>query len=450
MSRSSTFVTTCLLSSLVVVATPGCGAGPSSPMPDAGPLAQGDAAMPMPGDDAAAPEPTTLDVSGTLIDEAGAPVAGAHVHAGGRSAMTDAEGRFAIDALSAPYALRISFTGETRVFVFDALSSATPVLRLRRGWAVRDASLRGAIAMGATPLGDDESIRVGVTTHDRHFDGVAALTHDSQAVWELGATASASLLAVRVREDAEGWPVAYTWLATASREDVAEDATLTGVDLVGTPCGTAHVDLSMRFNEGAAQGYLYAYARVGDAFVRVTDGLEVDDGTRTVAVPTTAGASAAILALGHGANVRAVAMRTSVPLGAEVELTVPDLVLQAPEGAIGPGDRIAWTWSGGDAYFVVELLVSNGDLGYAPYLLMSTNEREVEVPDLADIGIAWPEGRATSIYVYAFAPVEGFEGDEATSFEWGAAINHALSDDLPAYDGALVRVESHTHTSGSD
>ena len=144
-------------------------------------------------------------------------------------------------------------------------------------------------------------------------------------------------------------------------------------------------------------------------------------------------------------------MRTSVPFGSsEVDLTVPVLVVEEPEGAIGPGDRIAWSWTGGDAYFVVEVLVSNGDLGLAPYLQVATSEHEIVVPDLTDAGIAWPEGRATSIYLYAFAPVEGFEGDEGAAFDWGTAINLAMSDDAPAYDGSLARSESHAHVSGAD
>ncbi|MCA9663990.1 MAG: carboxypeptidase regulatory-like domain-containing protein, partial [Myxococcales bacterium] len=93
--------------SLLVLVAASCGDGPAASDAE-GDVSGGDAAVDAAGDASVdAPGPFAGTLRGVVVDESGAPLAGALVRFGGRSerATTGADGRFALEVLAPPVAL---------------------------------------------------------------------------------------------------------------------------------------------------------------------------------------------------------------------------------------------------------------------------------------------------------------------------------------------------------
>lgn len=92
----------------------------------------------------------TFTVSGVVVDDGRAPVAGAAVSISGHAPVsTDKEGRFSVRGVERPYDLTVVSAGDGMGVVYHGLARPDPALRLFRIRGVKHGSVSGTVVGGA-------------------------------------------------------------------------------------------------------------------------------------------------------------------------------------------------------------------------------------------------------------------------------------------------------------
>ncbi|HLU82009.1 MAG TPA: hypothetical protein VKZ43_01295 [Trueperaceae bacterium] len=195
-----------------------------------------------------------LAVSGRVVSLYDLPVAGIAVRSQGDSAITDANGTFALSGLSVPYDLAIWNAADEWVQIYAGLTSEelvlAPVTATAPTGTPRSAPVSGSLSGGVIPVGPNQMIMVcaeGVDGIAIGCDNVAPTesAYSFEVQWIGGATQAIKLHALQMERDGGGYPTAYQGYASMDMNLTDTVPTVANLDLgdaLATTTVTVDVD----------------------------------------------------------------------------------------------------------------------------------------------------------------------------------------------------------------
>lgn len=433
-----------LPAALAAMLSAGCGGASDAPAPPTdGGVELGEDAQIATGRDGGAEladaGPTVLDVAGQVVDPDGAPLADRIVRVDGRTATTDAEGRFAFDDVPVPYDVLVTRVGSTQVRIAAGLRTASPVVA--DGWRTsRSSELSGTVTGLPAPAAGSAEDLYGVTSDygGETSDGWASNSFSNRlARWEGPATATHRLLVLRATFGDDRMPVAYHGLGTATFE-VTSGTPVSGIAVTAVDPGETMLHTSAAWPADAVGHAIGVHVAAAGANVLLAT--EVDGDDVDVVMPSGAGITAGLTATAWtpgGIGMRFVQGLPTNASDVALDVPAPPRVVSPEPGATGvaPGDAISWTWEE-EGFYVVQIGVSDGASGWATFVEIRTTETSVVIPDLGGLGIEWPADRSMSVWIYAIGlerspeEVPAFDLWELVGRVWG-------SDSMTREDGTL-------------
>src|SRR5690606_2555334 len=181
-----------------------------------------------------------LAVSGRVVSLYDLPVAGIAVRSQGDSAITDANGTFALSGLSVPYDLAIWNAADEWVQIYAGLTSEelvlAPVTATAPTGTPRSAPVSGSLSGGVIPVGPNQLIMVcaeGVDGIAIGCDNVAPTesAYSVEVQWIGGAIQAIKLHALQMERDGGGYPTAYQGYASMDMNLTATVPTVANLDL---------------------------------------------------------------------------------------------------------------------------------------------------------------------------------------------------------------------------
>ncbi|HEX5748497.1 MAG TPA: carboxypeptidase-like regulatory domain-containing protein [Archangium sp.] len=182
--------------------------------------------------------PTSLSVSGTLVDTQGNPVPNASILVLGRTAptVTDSSGAFSLTGVKAPYDVAVLANGSRIATVYRGLSRQTLTLTLLGTLAPtpRTGTLEGNLSGGDTATGDPivlfASPEVRAEPSVLHLNNNASgRTYSAQVQWAGPAVTTGTLYSLQpVRTTPTAIPSRYTGFGWRENVSLGEGATASG------------------------------------------------------------------------------------------------------------------------------------------------------------------------------------------------------------------------------
>ncbi len=347
----------------------------------------------------AAPPAPTGPVEGVVTEGGLFGVSGVVVRAQGQTALTDADGRFALEGISAPYDLSLSRAGgdgwlhvieglTDRDLVIDPLAPTTLI------GAPNTADVSGALSGGgAWPLPAGRRVVVCVEGLDEVVIGCDTVSPGDSA-YALTANllfagaGTVRLHGLRIVVDGDGRPTGYEGYGSLIVDLEAGVPSVVPLNLGAVP---AVDDLEVAFDlpGGATLSGALVVLRLGDrGSILLFEG-DVPGNALTLPVPTLVGASYAVFAA--AADGAGTSSRWAVVEGLDggtLEFAVPPQITAPAAGATGVTTSTAF-----------EAVVAGSGprtfrwtSGSGPDLALTTTRSSVALPDPTAAGFALPAG----------------------------------------------------------
>ncbi len=395
-----------------------------------------------------------LTVHGTVVFPDGSPWEGIDVTGPTGSAVTAADGTFALQGLAVPYDLALSRdTGSDWVHVFEGLTTASPVLEPYAAGTVvflaNTASVSGTLAGSAMPVAAGHAARVCIEGTNQVAYGCQELgpgdtAYDVLAIWTDQDTLDARLHVLAYEQGGAGDPPAGYDGYVQTSVSVMDGDTPT-LDLALAPVtSTVLLEGSVTVAGGGTPDRIYAGVRYGP---NLTTTLFQGGGTNDFAVtmPSLPGATFDVVAVGSSPS--RWTWRT------EVETDAGSLTLRASPTLASPMDAAA----GVDLATVFDAdVIDDGVVTFvwegaagAPTFALTTERSEVTIPDGAPYGIPLPPAAAYEWHVFQ---VDATDVDAASALGYGSAfaplttMSTSLGGPPFAGDGAIALSTVRTFT----
>jgi len=353
----------------------------------------------------------TITVEGRVIGLAGRPTAGAAVVIAGRPpATTDADGRFAVAGVQAPYDLTVMHPAEDLAIAYLGLTVERPTLVQPGGGLTvhHHATVDGTVSGGAgfpQPAGHRTSVAFGspdarASVNAAGATGAFSLT---SLAWFGPTTTAGALHALQWRVGPTDLPEAYTGHGYRPLTLQAGSAPYTGQDMALLPISSSSLSGTVAVPAGVTLGQRALFVSFAEGgFVPIV-GETTSATSFTYVTPVIADATVGVAALGGGAPTEfSWAMRAGLLPGAtsvDVQLpAVPQLVVPLA-GTTGVGHATDFSWSS-PAGGVVIVQFEPDSVG--PTISVVTTTGSASIPEVSGLGLALP---ATATYrwrVYAF------------------------------------------------
>lgn len=342
--------------------------------------------------------PSTLNVRGTVKGVYGEPIPGVVVvvHGVGTTA-TDADGRFQVDGVTAPYDVSVldaaAGWSHTYVGVTTGAPELFPIASLLVPSGVATATVTGELD-APVPMGHQvyvcaHGVDEAVYGCTYVYEGQSSYT--IPALWLGGGSADVRLRAIEYSEDPlTGAPTALTG-ATASGVFTVTEGGVSDVDLImGVPGAVTTFTLNVTPTFTADDYYGVAMTHIDQFATLGLTSFDSDAPTVAVFTPRFTGATytvAGAATVATGAS--SLHWRTGVAAGATVdfEVTAPPVPVAPADGAAGVGPGSVFTLSNPAGGALTALLSPNGD---GPMIAVTTVEDSFTLPDLSAHGLVMP------------------------------------------------------------
>lgn len=349
------------------------------------------------------------DVTGTVVDAFGGPVAGVTVLAtGGTLVVTDAAGEFTFVGMTAPYDLTVIDSGASVAHSFIGLSSGAPrvqpISALVTGLNGEfSANLSGTLSHASLiPLLPDHAVTVCVEGLNGMAGGCQHITADGASNYNLGVNWSAPAeISFRVRAylykvDANGVPTAIVASGTAGPTVLGDgDAAVVNLALSDS---TAQASMSVTTNTPsgytlASRGLLSHYSAFASFGLMSGTPLGATD---TLIAPFFTGAPLSAFAIASTNDASSISSSIAWSTGhasgdsTTLSLPVPPTPVAPPAGATDVSSTTDFTLANPAGGVVTFVLQPNP--GPGPIYAVTTTDTTVRFPDLAAFGMGLPGG----------------------------------------------------------
>lgn len=346
------------------------------------------------------PAPEGATVVGTVTNRAGQPVPVVPIVVEGHApVLTDAAGRFRVEGVSVPYTLVLIRELGQRAQVFRNLTRLDPTFPVNVSFTQRSAALSGTTSGGVgfpTPPDYVSAISVGTAQESSQGGGALNPANGDWNIpnlrWEGSLSTTAIFCALQYHHNASGLVDDITGLATLS-VPIAHGESRSDFELALGPVGTAVISGTVN----APPGYTFVGKLV---YLQHANGnvipLPPDPGPlgafSLVTVDSADVSTALIVSLVGPAGGNVVVVRADIPAPSSgLALDVPsETSLMAPsDAAVGVGYETPFTVSSGTDRLYRFLWTPQGS---GPELELFTSEPSALIPDLAEYGLAIPDG----------------------------------------------------------
>lgn len=373
-----------------------------------------------PAADAAPMPPTTITVSGTVVDSFGRPFDGASIYIEGFAPIvTDGSGGFSIEGVEPPYDLLVTSVEINTSTLFVGLVEANPTLTFvtTQRPVPRSATVEGTLTAGAdsgfvdpNPAGTSTVWRMlvnggsGGTTRGPASD-ISPFT--VPVSWRNSAEVSGRLHVLQYVQDGDGLTTGFTGYGSKLVSGIADEDAASASTITMESVSAATVSGTVSLPEGATLLRLQSGVRLDDQnlFEPLADETSTAATTFSHLVPAIANATGCVLASASFAGgVFVGASQTGLTLPAtDIALEVPDgfaVLTSPPDGASGIGIGSELTFEApADAVHIVVIAPLDSAAGA---ILIATSENRVVIPDVAPFGVTLPSGMTYNWAVYTF------------------------------------------------
>jgi len=379
------------------------------------------------GPDAGGGPSPTVDVHGRVVGPTGVALLGMTVDIGGKTAVTDADGHFAIPGVVTPYDANVVSAG-TGLFTarYEGLTRPDPTLTFLLLFSTGEpntATIAGTVSGGET-LGTAGLFTIAFfTTADVRFDFESIGIHPTNnpftfpISWFGPEAISGTVHVLQFAAPFPGEPpTAYTGYGTHSGLPVARDGALTGADVALTAPGNATIGGTIVPPDGYRVQEKTLGLEVSGLTALPIGHVDTGDTDFTFTVPEGIPATAAVTVNAEGNGTGSTSLRLSgiAPgsTGLSLSLPSPAQPIAPEDGAhVGAGTTMSWH----PLEHAVHVLMLSGGPGEPAFQLV-TGAASVQLPEL-------PSGSTYHWFVAAFGPSDGID-----AFTGGAKFFPVLGD----------------------
>jgi hypothetical protein len=359
--------------------------------------------------------PATVDVTGTVIDEAGAPVSGASLLLNGEAASlatTGADGKFAFPKVKTPYTLTVK--QGTTITEFRGLTRAALAVGAAiggfGGGSVRTTKLSGTLTGPAFPMPSSEAIVLGATNGvltGSHTTSAGVFT-DAGFIWVGPASIATDVTALHVTHSS-GLITGYGPLGKKA-VTLQDGLGLSGVDFaLATAVPTKSTVLEYSPGAYSSSGHVgYMTLRAGGALFAIPSGsLAAPSGT-SLLMPDGGGT---LMIQGEDAAGNGAVLVHRAVLDGTTTLSLPaaTALANASPAASATGlsktPTLSWTAVSDATLNLVHL----SDSGLDYYFVLPGGLSSVDVPDYSSLGLPLAAGatydwEVTALQASTFSP----------------------------------------------
>jgi hypothetical protein len=375
---------------------------------------------------------TTVDVHGRVVGPTGVALSGLSVGIGGKTAVTDVEGRFSIGGIVPPYDVDVTLDGTTPSVVrYEGLTRPDPTLSfllLFGNGQPNTATVAGTIS-GGEPIGSEGLFTTAFfSTPDARFDftaiGVTSRNNPFTlpVSWFGPQAISGTVHVLQFASPGPGEPpTAYTGYGTHPALAVARDGEVTGADVALTAPANATIDGTIV----PPDGFRVLEKTLGLEIAGLTAvpiaHVDTGDEAFTFVVPDEIPATAAVTVNAQsdegGSTSRRLAGIAPGSTGITLALPVPARLVSPEDGAtVGAGTDLTWA----PLEHAVHLISMSAGPG-EPFVYVFTARATTRVPRL-------PGGATYQWFVAALGPYDGIDAFAGG----GAALFPALGESFQA------------------
>jgi hypothetical protein len=355
-------------------------------------------------------------VSGTVVDRAGAPVAGARVRVDESLATTDAAGHFTVSAVSTPYDVTLFANGILDPYTFLGLTGAEPTLAVFDRYLNPAEDGQGATLTVELPA-DSASHDLVSFIVDRPDDlspiqtGVANPTPSGQTTIGLGWSGSkpttVRIQALRQTFDASGTQH-YTGYDSVLLPLAGGDTPTWTVSWKAPPFEETKLSVKVELPDGYAlwQGEVGMRPENGPSGGVLTWGT-TSSPDLTFVVPDLEGAVFDVTACaGNAVTTSCRTLPGLTPGAPAATLSVdegPTLVSPGTGELVGAGSTVQWSAEGEGA----SLLYFHPSAGASgPWYFIGSGDDTATIPDLSELGVELPWGTDYTLEVFRNGSLE--------------------------------------------
>ncbi|WP_047857901.1 carboxypeptidase-like regulatory domain-containing protein [Archangium gephyra] len=386
--------------------------------------------------------PTSLSVSGTLVDTQGNPVPNASVLVLGSKTptVTNSSGAFSLTGVKAPYDIAILANGSRIATVYKGLSRQDITLTLLGTLALtpRTGTLEGSLSGGETTTADHIVLFASPEVRavpSKLFITITSSgpTYSAQVQWAGPAVTTGTLYSLQpVRTTPTAIPSRYTGFGRRENVSLGDGATASGQDILMSSVTHSTFSGTITLPSGyTLESKELSLALPPDSQVRLfSDSSSGTTFSYAVPVIPQARLSLVLKALREGAS-SSVVKAGLAPDTSSVTLSLPE----APR-PLSPADQttnvtrttpLSWT-AYSEAVFLLGVDKSN-PTGTPYRIYIVTSEQSATIPDLSALGMSLQGNTAFSWGVTALAPLASTD-DAVTGPRVSELLRHRI-------DGAI-------------
>lgn len=377
--------------------------------------------------------PTSITVTGKVINSIKLPIANAPVVITGRPAtITDANGNFAVTDVTVPY--DVTVVGSQIGITYRGLSRSDPTLVNIRASAVlpNTATVSGTISGGGgypEPATRVSSVNIssGEVTANA-TPNVTTGTYSMTSAWSGAATITTILRALQWDKNAAGMPTTFLGFGEKTGVAITAGGAFAGQNIAMTALSTQNISGTVSVPAALAlenKSLSMAFPNNG------TMSLGTEFGTAsafTYVVPTIIGTTLSVTALAAGVGFgQSSVTKTGIAPGTTgITLTIPDpTALSLPvDAATGVTTTTPFSWTPvSSAIYVLALLGPGGT-----YYLVISGGNSGTIPDLTALGLGLPKSASFSWQVQSHGPFSNIDAAAgATGYISQGDVIHTVS-----------------------
>jgi hypothetical protein len=375
-----------------------------------------------PGDGASSPDGGET-ITGTVLDQYLVPMpgVGVHVEADMQHTTTASDGTFSLAGITTPYTVSIVATpagGHRHGYVFQNVTRKTPTFQLTGETASlpRGTTLSGHVSANGTGVAGVvfADLPAGVPAAASNAIEVAsgATSYMGPVGWYGPASVPATLYSLQWIVGSNG-PVAYV-AYTSQMETLSSGTPLTwDTPTSSTIMTTSSLEVTMGVSSAYSPTVLALYARPSGAQVAppIAAVTSFSSTSTSFVTPNITGMTFVACGVqapegsdGGAGQPFGAACETGLAANSHLTLALPPATtLVSPPSSATLGTSFNFEPLVNGVYFVA-FSPAGATAGAADSLYVITTDSQVKVPDLSNLGFAFPSGATYGVEVYGFAP----------------------------------------------
>ena len=359
--------------------------------------------------------PITVQGRVALVTGFDVPLSGVIVHVQGQTTTTDADGRFTVADVHAPYTVVLGSGGaDPWVHAYEGLTSPTPILSphavvraLLSPTTFHSATIAGSLSNPLIPGRRIELCAIGLSGVQAYGCDTLEAGQQSYSVevfWREPGSATVRLYAIQYQVDGEDRPTAIVSNGWVDRV-VADGATLTQAVPSGAPPASGALQGSIEAGGGVVPGAIVRVRTEGvyvlPVYVGALVGGALEFQAPRYADPDVMVATYATFLATGGATFAWHAADPARPF--VVQVPAPPQLLEPVDGAASVGRGSLFRALGGPAG--ARTFTWSPDAGQvAPVVSWTTLQSQARLPDVSVVGQAWSSGPYTWSVAVVAAP----------------------------------------------